>query len=101
MWVGWVFPGGRSARCGTGLNENALTFPGGDGLEHLETILVVEDEPGVRRVIKLILEVQGYRVLAAEKVEQALRLADGEGDSIDRVRALLDALPKLTRDEPV
>ncbi|MGN6545355.1 MAG: response regulator [Aureliella sp.] len=65
------------------MNDNALTLADGDGLEHLETILVVEDEPGVRRVIKLILEVQGYRVLAAENVEQALRLAETQGDSVD------------------
>ncbi len=39
-----------------------------------ETVLVVEDEAGVRRVIVEMLEQQGYRVLTAENGEAALEV---------------------------
>jgi PAS domain S-box-containing protein len=46
-----------------------------------ETILLVEDEPGILDVVTLILEGLGYRVVAASKPSDAIRLArahDGE-----------------------
>ncbi len=46
-----------------------------------ETILLVEDEPGVRAIGKELLEMHGYRVLEAENGAEALDLArqfDGE-----------------------
>jgi len=39
-----------------------------------ETILVVEDDPGVRRVAVRFLELQGYHLLEATSGEEALRL---------------------------
>lgn len=42
------------------------------------TVLVVEDEDAVRRVVTGILTQQGYRVLQAEGGEQALRVAAAE-----------------------
>jgi PAS domain S-box-containing protein len=39
-----------------------------------ETILAVEDEPGLRRLTRLLLERQGYRVLDAANGLEALRL---------------------------
>jgi len=39
-----------------------------------ETILVVEDDPGVRAVVLDMLQALGYRVLAAENGEQALTM---------------------------
>jgi PAS domain S-box-containing protein len=41
-----------------------------------ETILVVEDEPAVRRAVRLLLEQQGYRVVEADNGPEALRVWD-------------------------
>jgi signal transduction histidine kinase/CheY-like chemotaxis protein len=50
-----------------------------------ETLLVVEDEPAVRRAVQRNLERLGYRVLAAHDGEDALRLTE----SLDGVDLLL------------
>jgi PAS domain S-box-containing protein len=47
-----------------------------------ETILVVEDEEGVRRLIRDILELQGYHVLEAESGERALETVDACDNTI-------------------
>lgn len=47
-----------------------------------ETILLVEDEEQVRRIIKEVLEWQGYNVLSALNGEEALKLAEGQGTEI-------------------
>jgi CheY-like chemotaxis protein len=47
-----------------------------------ETILVVDDEEGVREVASQSLAVQGYRVLTAESGEQALKVAAMENGPI-------------------
>ncbi len=39
-----------------------------------ETILVVEDETGIRALVRKILERQGYRVLDASRAEDAIRI---------------------------
>lgn len=41
-----------------------------------ETVLVVEDEPALLDLNKLLLEAQGYRVLSASTPNEALRLAE-------------------------
>jgi CheY-like chemotaxis protein len=43
-----------------------------------ETVLLVEDEPGVRALASLVLEQCGYRVLEASGVDEAMRLVAGE-----------------------
>jgi len=43
-----------------------------------ETVLLVEDEPGVRALARLVLEQCGYRVLEASGVDEAMRLVAGE-----------------------
>jgi signal transduction histidine kinase/ActR/RegA family two-component response regulator len=50
-----------------------------------ETVLVVEDEPAVRRAVQRNLERLGFRVLAAHDGEDALRITD----SLDGVDLLL------------
>ena len=48
-----------------------------------ETILLVEDEQSVRRVVREILKSRGYTVVAAEDGRAALQLADGYEGTID------------------
>jgi two-component system, cell cycle sensor histidine kinase and response regulator CckA len=50
-----------------------------------ETVLLVEDEDGVRRLSKRILNNAGYRVLEAENGDDAARLFAGHADAIDLV----------------
>jgi PAS domain S-box-containing protein len=47
-----------------------------------ETILLVEDDPHVQRIVRNILSRAGHVVLAASGAEEALRLADDESDTI-------------------
>jgi CheY-like chemotaxis protein len=47
-----------------------------------ETILVVEDEPAVRRVTARALEAQGYDVLEADGPHAAIRVAQERGEAI-------------------
>lgn len=47
-----------------------------------ETLLLVEDEDQVRRIVQAILEQQGYDVLAAANGEEALKLAKLHGPKI-------------------
>lgn len=46
------------------------------------TILVVEDDPAVRHLIKLALEGYGYAVLVAENVNEGVKIFQGRADSI-------------------
>ena len=48
-----------------------------------ETILLVEDEEGVRRIARIALEGRGFRVLAAASGRAAVELADQNGAEID------------------
>ncbi len=48
-----------------------------------ETVLLAEDEPGVRRLVERILTASGYRVLAACDGQEALEIADGHPGRID------------------
>jgi len=50
-----------------------------------ETILVVEDEPAIRRLVKLFLERAGYTVLLAEGPISAERLVRGHPGAIHLV----------------
>jgi CheY-like chemotaxis protein len=48
----------------------------------VETILLVEDEPAVRRVTARMLETHGYRVVSTSSGEEALRVIEEEGDPL-------------------
>jgi two-component system cell cycle sensor histidine kinase/response regulator CckA len=50
-----------------------------------ETVLLIEDESGVRRLARLALETQGYTVLEAARGEEALRAADNHPGPIHLV----------------
>lgn len=47
------------------------------------TILLVEDEPSLLTLTQRLLELQGYRVLAAATAGEAIRLAESHAGSID------------------
>ena len=47
------------------------------------TVLVAEDEPGIRALVRKILRRQGYQVLEAADGEEALRVMREHGGSID------------------
>ena len=50
------------------------------------TILVVDDEAAVRRVLVMRLQLSGYRVICAEDGEQALKVAASEWNRYARSR---------------
>jgi two-component system cell cycle sensor histidine kinase/response regulator CckA len=52
-------------------------------MEVRETILLVEDEPAVRRLFALALTRAGYRVYEARNGEEAVAVFDEHGDTID------------------
>ena len=74
-----------------------------------ETVLLVEDEPGVRGLAKKVLTQQGYRVLEAADGAIALRIAAGHVGEIDLVltdvempnlggRGMMEELKELSPD---
>lgn len=63
--------------------RNELSEPG--KLAGSEVVLVVEDQPGVRSVVRSALERAGYGVLEAENGEAALAIFGREGKGIDLV----------------
>jgi two-component system cell cycle sensor histidine kinase/response regulator CckA len=49
----------------------------------LETILLVEDEPAVRQLFAQALTRAGYRVYEARNGQEAMKLFDQHGDTVD------------------
>jgi two-component system cell cycle sensor histidine kinase/response regulator CckA len=68
-------------RSGDGVQPARSTPPSLPG--HGETVLVAEDDPSVRALVKSVLERNGYRVLAAADGQAALDLAHQEKGRID------------------
>lgn len=60
-----------------------------------ETVLVVEDEEGVRRLVTYVLNRSGYRVLEASNGEEALRLYETRAADIHLVLTDM-VMPKMT-----
>ena len=48
-------------------------------------LVVVDDEEGVRRALRKVLEGEGYKVLLAENGEQAIRIVGDNGQAIETV----------------
>jgi PAS domain S-box-containing protein len=63
--------------------EPAVERKVGTVLSGNETLLLVEDEPSILNMIKSMLEMQGYTVLASTKPLEAIRLARENPESID------------------
>jgi PAS domain S-box-containing protein len=99
-----VLPAARSgAAAGAGTARAAV----GDGTE---TVLLVEDEPALRRLLRRMLEGRGYRVLQAANGEEGLRIGEARLRELDLIitdfvmplmsgadlaRALLERRPEL------
>jgi CheY-like chemotaxis protein len=60
----------------TAAREQAAMQPAASGLEGTETILLVEDEEGVRGLTRQLLQRHGYTVLEAENGQEALGLCE-------------------------
>jgi two-component system, cell cycle sensor histidine kinase and response regulator CckA len=60
-----------------------------------ETILVVEDEEPVRKLIQMVLERDGYSVLAVEQAGEAIALSEDAERHIDLLLADLN-LPDMS-----
>ena len=65
-----------------GIGDDAFSFPGGVR-RGTETILVVEDQGDVLRIVQQLLEMLGYRVLAASDGDDALDALRANGPSAD------------------
>jgi PAS domain S-box-containing protein len=63
-----------------------------------QTILVIEDEPGIRGLIRKILRRQGYDVLEAANREEGLKLCDSGAVKIHLLIADLAAAPESARE---
>ncbi len=74
------FPRAAGAAAASGLGERSALSPRGT-----ETILLVEDESGVRRLSRTILEAQGYTVLEAASGDEALEIARSHAGEIHLV----------------
>ena len=72
--------------------------PSRESLQGTETVLFVDDEPGIIRLGNRLLGKQGYTVLTAEDGAQALDTFEREGNKIDLV--VLDlSMPRMSGDE--
>jgi PAS domain S-box-containing protein len=63
--------------------EELPVAPGDAAPVGLETVLLVEDEPGVRALAETVLRKLGYKVLVADSGEAALEIWQVKGSSID------------------
>ena len=63
--------------------DQLARVPTSDVVTGSETILVVEDEPGVRGLVRRVLQRYGYRVLVAGTPSEALALEERYTEAID------------------
>ena len=72
------------------------------GKESLGLVLVVDDEPDVRKVVRMTLEKAGYDVLEAEDGEQAMaRIKEGENPLVLDVIITDIRMPKVNGVEAI
>ena len=65
-------------------SEIAIAPPGGEKTPaQVATILIVEDEAGIRALVQKFLRKHGYEVLEASNGEEALRIVQGSRDPVD------------------
>ena len=69
----------------TGERPEATSTAAPHGVRGRETILVVEDDPGVRELVQVMLETSGYRVVTASGAAEAEELCAADGGGIDLV----------------
>lgn len=74
--------------------ERSPTTAGGASAADAVTILVAEDDAGIRALATKILSREGYRVLSAGDGEQAVELFEREADRISLV-VLDDVMPRM------
>jgi two-component system cell cycle sensor histidine kinase/response regulator CckA len=71
-------------RCPAGEIEPALKLPAVSRVEGgTESILLVDDDGGVREFVDRVLAARGYAVLSASSTDEALQLCDGHPGGID------------------
>ena len=69
-------------RHGAGAEGDHTTLPPASATRGRETVLLVEDEPQLMRLIRMMLESLGYRVLSAVTPGEAIRLSKEYADEI-------------------
>jgi two-component system cell cycle sensor histidine kinase/response regulator CckA len=74
--------------------EDETPPPQAEILSGTETVLVVEDEPALRRLISVSLEKRGYTVFAAEDGSEAIQILENTPSEIDLVVSDI-MMPKL------
>ena len=62
---------------------DGLNAAGDSALAGLETILLAEDDSGIRQVVRHALETHGYKVLEARDGEEALRVLERHANPMD------------------
>lgn len=77
-------------------DHTTLHFDGPRAVEPFQKkIMVVEDDPGLMSLYRILLHSRGYRVVGAEDGEEALRTVEEEGGAIDLMIVDL-CLPKVS-----
>jgi PAS domain S-box-containing protein len=70
-------------RCEEPLEDLPAAPPAREAAPGTETVLLVEDEPEVRRLVEKLLRLKGYRVLSAGSPADAVAIARRHEDAID------------------
>jgi two-component system cell cycle sensor histidine kinase/response regulator CckA len=71
-----------------------------ENLDGFETVLIVEDNDSLRKLARTVLKQNGYKVLAAENGEDALRISMGNKGPIDLIVTDV-VMPKMSGRETV
>jgi PAS domain S-box-containing protein len=69
-------------RVGDAIQAKPASEKSGGNIKGSETILLVEDEPAVRELTRMVLAESGYTVISAANPEDAVRIAGNHGSEI-------------------